>query len=158
MAQPPTPRPRAPRTALAFAVLALAGAVGCAGLKPPVLQVEHLGIGKVRVTGASLRVAFHAQNPNPEPLHIARFEYELKLNGRRLGRGYHADPVDLPGFGSERIESRFDLNFLSLPRGIQRVLDQDRVKASVKGHFYVAEGGHLRKLGFSSNAQVRLEH
>jgi LEA14-like dessication related protein len=158
MAPDSTPRPRAARTVLALAVLTLAASVGCAGLKPPVLQVEHLGVGKVRVTGASLRVAFHAQNPNPQPLHIARFEYELKLNGRRLGRGYHAEPVDLPGFGSERIESHFDLNFLSLPRGIQRVLDQDRVKASVKGHFYVADGGHLRKLGFSSDAEVRLEH
>jgi len=140
---------------IAFA-LALSG---CATLKTPSMQLEHLKVDKVNVTGMKLRVKFQVRNPNPEPLSVQNFEYELKLNGRRLGRGYYPDAFDLPGFGADSVESTFDLNFLSLPSGVRQVLEHDRVRAEVKGNFFVrqAQGSGLRRLGFKSDAEVRLD-
>ena len=137
-----------------LAVLAT-GLASCGSLKTPILQVEGMRFDKVRVTGIGLDIKFRVQNPNPEALVIERFEYELKLNGRRLGRGYHTEPIRLDGFRDERLRSRFGLNFLSVPGAVREVMDDDRADAEIKGNFYVArESGGLKKLGFKSKARV----
>lgn len=137
-------------------VLALGGVAGCATLRTPTLQVESLKVDKVRVTGAGLNVGLRVQNPNPEGLLIERFEYELAVNGRRLGRGFHADPIQLGGFADGRIDTRFAINFLSLPGAVKEVLDSDRARVQVKGHFYVRQGERTKKLGFRSGTEVEL--
>jgi len=143
----------------AAAVLSLAALVlgGCASTKTPTLQVEALKLGKLRVTGAGMNVAFRVQNPNPEPLYIERFEYELKLNGRSLGHGYYADPIQLDGFKDARLDSSFGLNFLRLPGAVQDALERDRARVEVKGHFYVRRDGGTKKLGFKHDANVDLK-
>jgi LEA14-like dessication related protein len=140
-------------------VLLLSAALGlaaCASLKPPTLRVQGVGVTKVGLTGADLKVNFGVRNPNPEDLLIERFEYELVLNGRSLGRGYVADPVSIRGFGEERVTSDFNLSFLKVPGTVKAVLEQDRAKAKAKGHFYVREGDGLKKIGFDSEAEVDL--
>jgi LEA14-like dessication related protein len=132
------------------------GLAGCASMKPPTLRVQGLGVTKVGITGANLKINFGVRNPNPEDLLIERFEYELVLNGRSLGRGYVADPVSIRGFGEERVTSDFNLDFLKVPGTVKAVLDQDRAKAKAKGHFYVREGDGLKKIGFDSEAEVDL--
>jgi LEA14-like dessication related protein len=129
---------------------------GCASLKAPTLQLQGLGVEKVRITGLTLDVRFHARNPNPEPLRVERFEYELKVNGTRLGRGYHPGSFELAGFGSEQIESTVDVNFLALPFGVKQVLERDEVRAQIRGAFYVSQPGGLKKIGFKNDAQVRI--
>ncbi len=132
------------------------GLAACASMKPPTLRVQGLGVTKVGITGANLKNNFGVRNPNPEDLLIERFEYELVLNGRSLGRGYVADPVSIRGFGEERVTSDFNLDFLKVPGTVKAVLDQDRAKAKAKGHFYVREGDGFKKIGFDSEAEVDL--
>lgn len=130
----------------------------CATTKAPILQVEALKVGKIRVTGAGMNVAFRVQNPNPEALYIERFEYELKLNGRSLGRGYYADPIQLDGFKDTRLDSSFGLNFLRLPGAVQEMLQDDKARVEVKGSFYVRkENDGTKKLGFKHDANVDLK-
>jgi LEA14-like dessication related protein len=136
------------------ALLALAAA-GC-GVKAPILAVDAVKMANMNVTGASLDVRFRVRNPNPEPLRIERMEYELLINGDRVGRGFDPRGVDLEGFGEGRIESRVDINFLGLPGAVHDVLRQDRVKARVKGHFYTAGPHGNKRLGFDADAQVNL--
>jgi len=142
----------------AAALLLLAGVVapGCATTKAPILRVEALKLGKLGVTGAGMNVAFRVQNPNPDALYIERFEYELKLNGRSLGRGYYADPIQLDAFRDARLDSSFGLNFLKLPGAVQDALERDRARVEVKGSFYVRRGDGTKKLGFKHDADVDL--
>jgi LEA14-like dessication related protein len=141
---------------------ALAGLVvlaGCATVKPPTLQVEGLKIGKFGITGVAMDVHFRVRNPNPDPLFIERFEYELFMNGNRLGRGYEPDPVQIAGFREERVSSRFDLNLLSLPGTVKDLINDDRAHARAKGTFFVRQrDGGLKKLGFDADAQVDIKH
>ena len=137
-----------------FALLALL-APAC-GVKAPVLTVDGVKMGDMGVTGASLDVRFRVRNPNPEPLNIERMEYELFINGDRVGRGYDSKGVPLDGFGEGRVESRVDVNFLGLPGAIQDVLRQDKVKARVKGHFYTSGHYGNKRLGFDADAEVNL--
>jgi LEA14-like dessication related protein len=143
---------RSPRLALVAGAVALwAGAT----LKPPTLQVDGLKVGKPGITGLTMDVGFKVRNPNPEALLIERFEYELFLNGNRLGRGYQPETINLGGFREEKIRSRFDLNYLSLPGTVKDLLEDDRAKARAKGTFYVREvNGNLKKLKFDADAEV----
>jgi LEA14-like dessication related protein len=149
------------RTASARALLAAAGLAilaACASVKAPILRVDGLRLGQAGITGASMEVAFALRNPNPEPIQVERFDYELFVNGQPLGRGYQPTAVDLPGFGEQRVTSRFDLNFLSLPGAVKSVLGDDRAHARVKGDFYVRkDGGGLKKLGFDADADVAIK-
>lgn len=141
------------------AALAAVGAVllaSCATTKPPTLQLQKLTMGRVGITGARMNVAFAVRNPNPEELLIERFEYELVLNGRSLGRGYEPNAVTVRGFGEERVVSRFDLNFLKLPGGIKEVLEDNEVRAQARGAFYVRRGQSLKKMRFDSDVRVDL--
>ncbi len=139
------------------AVLVAAVVAGaCATTRPPTLRVQALDVGHVGVTGAPVRVSFLVRNVNPEPLLIERFEYELEINGHRLGRGYYSEPVRLQGFGEERVVSRFDLNFFHLPGAVKAVLDEDRARARARGRFFVRRGRSLDELRFDSDAEVRI--
>ena len=92
-----------------LALSLLAGALGaCASLKTPAVRVASLHLDGVSVTGARLDVAVDVRNVNPQDLRIERFEYELKLNGQTLGRGYQADPLMLGGFKEDKVVSRLD--------------------------------------------------
>jgi LEA14-like dessication related protein len=142
---------------LALIPLTLLGPACANRIKAPTLQIEGLHLEKVRLQGVGMGVNFRVRNVNPEELIIEKFEYELKVNGHRLGRGYHPNSVRVSGFGDEKLASRFDINFLALPGTVKNVLDRDRVKANAKGAFYVRRAdGSLKKLKFHSDASVNL--
>jgi LEA14-like dessication related protein len=135
--------------------LALALA-GCATVKAPTLQVQSLKKGKVGITGARLDVIFGVRNPNPEDLAVDKLEYELRLNGQSIGRGYVSEPFTIRGFAEERVASSVSINYLQMPGAIKAVLDDDEVRAQARGSFYVREGNGLKKLKFDSDAKVNL--
>jgi len=128
---------------------------GCAA-KAPILAVDGLKVGDMGITGVALDVRFRVRNPNPEPLTIDRMEYELFVNGNRLGRGFDSKGLPLEGFGEGKVQSRVDVNFLALPGAVKDVLHQDRVKARVKGHFYTSGHYGNKRLGFDADAEVNL--
>jgi len=109
------------------------------------------------ITGVALDVRFRVRNPNPEPLNIDRMEYELFVNGNRLGRGFDSKGLPLEGFGEGKVQSRVDVNFLALPGAVKDVLHQDKVKARVKGHFYTSGHYGNKRLGFDADAEVNLQ-
>ena len=137
---------------LALSLLAAA----CASVKAPILAVDSLKVGNMGITGVALDVGFRIRNPNPEPLSVERFEYELFVNGNRLGRGFESKGFELAGFGEATVRSRFDVNFLGVPGAVKDVLKQDRVKARAKGRFFASGAFGRRELGFDSDAEVGL--
>jgi LEA14-like dessication related protein len=142
----------APAAGLVLAALVVPGC----GAKAPILTLDGLKVGDMGVTGVALDVRFRVRNPNPEPLNVDRMEYELFINGNRVGRGFDSKGLPLPGFGEGRVESRVDVNFLALPGTIKDVLREDRVKARVKGHFYTSGHYGNKRLGFDADAEVSL--
>jgi len=144
------------RSAWLGLALALGLAPAC-GVKAPILTVDGLKVGDMGITGVALDVRFRVRNPNPEPLNVDRMEYELFVNGNRLGRGFDSKGLPLEGFGEGTVQSRVDVNFLALPGAIKDVLRQDRVKARVKGHFYTSGPNGNKRLGFDADADVDLQ-
>ena len=142
-------------TLVALAVAALA-ACGPA-LKPPTLRLDKVGVEKARLSGLGLDVFFMMRNPNPDPILVEGLEYDLVLNGRRIGRGNYPDVVALGPFAEERVRSHLDLNWFSLPGAVRAVFDEDRARARVDGTFYVRQGpGRGKAIPFDSEALVEL--
>jgi LEA14-like dessication related protein len=130
---------------------------GCASaLQPPMLQVQGLKKGKVGITGAKLDVVFAVRNPNPTDLAVDKIEFELRLNGNGVGRGFVSEPFTIRGFAEEKVVSTVDVNYLRVPGAIQAVLEDDEVRAEARGIFYVRRGGGFKKLDFASDARVSL--
>jgi LEA14-like dessication related protein len=147
-----------PWAAAGLALIALVTSTSCMIMKAPIMAVDGLRVGDMGITGVALDVLFRVRNPNPEPLNIDRFEYQLYINGNRMGQGFEPSGLQLAGFGEGKVQSRFDVNFLSLPGAIQDVLRQDRVKARVKGHFYTSGYYGNKRLGFNTDAYVNLHN
>jgi len=131
-------------------------ATACASVKPPSVRVSGIRLDGVSLTGARVDVGLQIRNVNPEDLQIERFDYEIKVNGKILGRGYQSEPLMLQGFKEDKVVSRVDVNFLRIPGAVKEALDKDKVDAEVKGTFYVRDGGGLKKVGFGSKAKVDL--
>jgi LEA14-like dessication related protein len=125
-------------------------------VKAPILALDGVKVGDMGVTGVALDVRFRVRNPNPEPLRVDRMEYELFINGNRVGRGFDVNALPLEGFGEGKVASRVDVNFLGLPGAIKDVLHEDKVEARVKGHFYTSGHYGNKRLGFDSEAEVNL--
>ena len=128
----------------------------CASIKAPSVRVAGIHLDGVSLTGARVDVGLDIRNMNPEALQIERFEYEIKLNGKTLGRGFQSEPLMLGGFKEDRVVSRLDIDLLKIPAAVLRILDRDRVDAQVKGVFYVLEGSDLRKIKFGARGNVDL--
>jgi LEA14-like dessication related protein len=138
-------------------LVAVALLAGCAaGLQPPRVQVVDLGVQKIHITGLNLDVKFNLRNPNPVPLVIERFEYELRLNDRRVGEGFQPESLTIPAFDEQEVGSRLELGFVSVPQALVAILRQDRVRAHVDAIFHVQHKGSTRKLKASFDQEVPL--
>lgn len=140
-----------------FAVFCAASVAACATTKAPSVRVSGLKFGGLTMGNAGIDVGLQVRNINAEELRIERFEYELKINGKTVGRGFQPDPLVLGGFKDEKVVSRLDINLLKLPAAVKSSLERDKVDAQVKGAFYVRDGANLRKLKFGSKGSVDLD-
>jgi LEA14-like dessication related protein len=139
-----------------FATLALGGLVAaCASapVQPPTLQVAGLKVGDMGLTGVSLEVKFRVRNPNQSAIKIERFDYELVVNGQRLGKGYQPYGLKVEAYRDEEVVSRFDLNLLSLPGVVKSVLGEKQADAHVEGLFYIKGQDPVP---FASDARIDL--
>jgi LEA14-like dessication related protein len=146
------------RILLGTAALAALLLPACTTLKPPTLALDGLKVGDVGLSGMALDVGFRIRNPNPEPLRIERFEYELLVNGSSLGHGYEPKGVDLAGYGEAKVASRFDVNALHVPGAVMKVLRQDKVHARAKGKYFTSGSFGKKELAFDSDVDVNLGH
>ena len=145
-------RPLAPLAA-ALVLAALAEACASAALRPPTMQVAGLKVGDMGLTGVALEVRFRVRNPNEKAIKIDRFEYDLVVNGQRLGRGFQPYMVKVEAFQDEEVVSRFDLNLLSLPGVVKSVLGEKQADAHVEGLFYIKGQDPLP---FAADARIDL--
>jgi hypothetical protein len=125
-----TPRPQP--LVILVALVALTAACGPAPQRPTRLKLHRPG-----VSGLPVDVTFRIQNPNPKPLPVERFDYEVIVNAQSVGKGFVAEPILLESFKETEVKSRFNINYFSIPGAVKQVLNEDRMDALVRGTFYV---------------------
>ncbi len=139
-----------------FSCMALSLLAGCVttSVKSPSMNITGLKMGDPSLTSMPVDVKLKVTNPNPEPLRVERFEYELMLNGKNLGKGYYPDAIVLEPFREKELVSKFEISFLKAPGVLQVLMNQDYLKARVQGVFYVSKGMGLKQLKFDHEAEI----
>jgi LEA14-like dessication related protein len=85
--------------------------MGCGpSAERPLLTATGLKFHKPGVSGLPVDVTFRVQNPNPKPLDIQRFSYDVFVNDHSIGRGFVPEALLLDAFKERQMTSRFNIN------------------------------------------------
>ncbi len=68
-------------------------------IQPPKVSWQGITVGKPTSRGWPMAVTLLLTNPNPQPLNLKGYDYELQLEGQRVAQGASEEAVDLPAGG-----------------------------------------------------------
>jgi len=91
------------------------------GVRPPVFSITEIAILKAELINTRFRVGMTIDNPNPFPLVLSSFGYELYGNGRFWAEGNERHDIRLPAKSSVEGNLLLLMNFMGMRRTL---LDQ----------------------------------
>jgi LEA14-like dessication related protein len=77
-------------------------------------------------------------NPNPEPMRILGYDYEISVEGSDLVQGESSTAITLPAGGESLVEVPILLKLNTVPRALKALLLQDKLKYELSGGFRLA--------------------
>lgn len=95
-------------------------------VKPPRIEVGHLKIKRLNLTGADLVLQLGLRNPNNFVFGLDRLDYDFSVGGKSWATGASTRPVQLAEKGSQTLEIPVSLSFLSLGRSAYRALTKKK--------------------------------
>ena len=91
------------------------------GVQAPTFSITAIAILKAELVNTRFRVSLKIDNPNPFPVDLAAFGYELYGNGRLWADGMERNIIRVPGKSSLRGDLFLLMNFINMRRDL---LDQ----------------------------------
>ena len=107
-------------------------------IAPP--KVEFQGVTVYPPEGQywPLTARLRLHNPNPEPLRILGYDYVVGIEGAELVHGESLDSITLPAAGENLVEIPVLLKLTAVPKALQALLLQERLKYEISGGFRLA--------------------
>jgi len=102
------------------------------GLREPKFSITSIAILKAELVNTKFRVGMKIDNPNPFPLELSNFVYELYGNGRLWAEATEKKALVVEGNSSIQSDLFLIMNFINMER---RLLDQIINLVSVNYHF-----------------------
>lgn len=126
--------------------VATAGCLGGCGIRPvlqgkvqpPGVTLEALTVYPPATTGWFFACRLRLKNPNPEPLRVLEYDYEVWLEGQRVVQGESRDAVTLPARGEQSVMVPVLLKLPVLPQALRSILKQRRLHYEIAGSFRLA--------------------
>ena len=91
------------------------------GVQPPKFTITAIAILKAELINTRFRVSLVIDNPNPFPVELAAFSYELYGNGRLWADGLEKNIIRVKGKSSLKGDLYLIMNFINMKRDL---LDQ----------------------------------
>jgi len=104
-----------------LAEIEVSGLASFPGIQAPVFSINTIAILKAELVNTRFRVSMTIDNPNPFPVGLAAFSYELYGNGRLWADGAEKNIIRVPGKSSVRGDLYLIMNFINMKRDL---LDQ----------------------------------
>jgi len=101
--------------------LEVSGIAAFPGIQAPVFNITAIAILKAELVNTRFRVSLKIDNPNPFPVDLAAFSYELYGNGRLWADGIEKNIIKVAGKSSLRGDLYLMMNFINMKRDL---LDQ----------------------------------
>ena len=99
----------------------VSGLAAFPGVRPPVFSIIDIAIIKAELINTRFRVGMTIDNPNPFPLVLSSFGYELYGNGRFWADGIERNNIQIPAKSSVEGNLLLLMNFMGMRRTL---LDQ----------------------------------
>ena len=101
--------------------LEVSGTAAFPGIQAPVFNITAIAILKAELVNTRFKVSLKIDNPNPFPVDLAAFSYELYGNGRLWADGIEKNIIKVPGKSSLKGDLYLMMNFINMKRDL---LDQ----------------------------------
>ncbi len=129
---------RLPVLAFFLAGLLLSGGCGVRQLAkgelvPPEVRLKAVGVQPPGNQGWPLTVVLAVDNPNPTAIQVLGYDYEVRLEGRKVAQGTGDRPVRLPARGEALVEVPVILKLRHLPELLPKLLRDDKLTVEITG-------------------------
>ncbi|MDR1863598.1 MAG: LEA type 2 family protein [Treponema sp.] len=101
-------------------------------IKKPVFTITDIAVFKAELINTRFRVRLKIENPNPFPMELSAFRYELYGSGRFWADGKEKDVLRIPARDSAEAKLFLVMNFMGMKRDI---LDQVAAFQNVRYRF-----------------------
>ena len=101
--------------------LEVSGIAAFPGVQPPEFSITAIAILKAELINTRFRVSLNIDNPNPFPVELAAFGYELYGNGRLWADGLERNIIRVNGKSTLKGDLFLIMNFINMRRDL---LDQ----------------------------------
>jgi LEA14-like dessication related protein len=105
---------------------------------PPEVAFQGLTVYPPESQCWPLTARLRLTNPNPEPMRILGYDYELTVEGAGLVQGQSVDSVTLPAGGESLVEVPILLKLNAVPKTLSSLFLQDKLKYELSGGFRLA--------------------
>ncbi|MEM1180439.1 MAG: LEA type 2 family protein [Acidobacteriota bacterium] len=142
------------RGLLALCVLVIF-ASGCAsiGLEPPDLTLADLSLENMTVLESSGTVTIRLSNANPEPLQIDGMAFDLRLDGRKIGKALSDEKLEVPRLQSVTVDANINVSHLAIATLVPQWMEAEEVTYDLSGKVYVVTEFGRRALKVRQSGQ-----
>ena len=105
---------------------------------PPEVAFQGLTIYPPESQCWPLSARLRLTNPNPEPMRILGYDYEISVEGADLVQGESVAAITLPAGGESLVEVPILLKLNTVPKALKALLLQDKLKYELAGGFRLA--------------------
>lgn len=146
-------------------ILAIFGLLGCGvhqlakgEIEPPRVEFKGVVPGLPSQEGWPFKCLLALENPNPQPLDILGYDYELWLEGRSVAQGESHQRVYLPPRGKGEVEFPVLVKLPAVMSLVPAALSRQRVSYQIAGGFRLASVmGGLIRVPFRFRGQTSLD-
>jgi len=111
------------------------------GVRPPDFSITGIAVIKAELVNTRFRVALKIDNPNPFPLELSSFAYELFGNGRLWADGIEKNILKVEGKSTLSGDLYLIMNFINMERMLlDQIIKLEDVNYSFSGDVQVSTG------------------
>ena len=85
-----------------------------------------------------LTAKLRLHNPNPEPLRLLGYDYNVAIEGTDLVQGESVDAITLPAEGDSLVEIPVLLKMNAVPKALRTLMLKNRLRYTLSGGFRLA--------------------
>ena len=125
----------------------VSGLAAFQAVRPPEFTITAIAILKAELINTRFRVALRIDNPNPFPVELSAFSYELYGNGRLWADGTEQNVIKVPAKSSLEGSLFLIMNFINMKRDLlDQIIRLEDVNYRFAGDAQVSTGsGYLPK-------------
>jgi LEA14-like dessication related protein len=110
-------------------------------IQEPVFNITSIAVLKAELVNTRFRVSLKVENPNPFPMELSSFEYELYGDGRFWADGREKKVLQIPGKSSAETRLFLLMNFIDMKRNLlDQIIALEDIRYRFGGEVQVSTG------------------